>query len=708
MNDSLFEGGEEIGPFNPLLPAFYFGADYNPEQWTPEMGYPDGQIWREDMRMMKLAGVNVVTINVFGWTQLQPDEQTFTFEWLDRVMDLLQEHRIFACLATGTAALPAWLPVAYPDVLPVDAQGQRRGYGQRQNYCPTSPDFRRLARGLVSRLGERYATHQALLYWHVSNEYYGGASDRGYLCHCERCQERFQQWLRARYGSLEALNRSWMTPFWNHTYTAWEQIRIPGPYTDQSVQGQMLDFARFNSEMYLECYRNEWEALRKITPDVPVTTNLMGAFKALDLFAWAPYLDIVSWDSYPKPRAHPATMAFQHDLMRGLKNGKSFILMEQTPSQTQWMEQNPLKRPGVMRLLSYQAIAHGADAIQYFQWRQSRGSGEMFHGAIIGHAGHEQTRVFREVAALGRELCALSEGNNRSLLGSRVAARVALVFSWPNWWNVEFLPGPSNQLRYLDEMMLYYRALWKKHLAIDLVSPDADLSRYELVIAPLLNMVSEEQGKRIERYVEQGGAFVSTYFSGVVNENALAWLDGYPGPLRKTLGLWVEEFDPLEPEMTNTLIVPEHGRLAAGQYACSRWCDLLHLEGAQALASYGEDFYAGYPAVTEHVLGQGRAFYIATRPEEALIDELVTLWCDELQLASPFLAGEGVEIIERQNATTRAVFLLNHTATETSVKLPKPMYDLLSGHMHSRTIQLPARGVAILRDGTEDDDGLLA
>ena len=695
MYSSSFDGAA-LAPLNPRLPALYFGADYHPEQWTPALGYPDEQIWREDMRMMKLAGVNVATIGVFSWTLLQPDEQTFTFGWLDRIMDLLQEHEIFACLATATAALPAWLALAYPDVLPVNAQGIRRGYGQRQNYCPTSPDFRRLARGLVRRLAERYGQHRALLSWHVSNEYYGGATDRGFPCHCERCQQRFRQWLRDRYGSLEELNRNWMTPFWNHIYTAWEQIFIPGPYNDLSVQGQALDFARFTSDMYLECYLNELEVIREITPDIPVTTNTMGAFKGLDLFSWAPHLDMISWDSYPRHNTHPAHIAFQHDLMRGLKGGRPFILMEQTPSQVQWMEQNPLKRPGVMRLLSYQALAHGADAIQYFQWRQSRGSGEMFHGAIVSHAGHEHTRVFQEVAQLGQELRTLSYDTARDLPGSRVPARVAMVFSWPNWWNVEFVPGPSNQLRYLDEMLLYYHALWKKHIAVDLVPPAADLSHYQLVIAPLFNMVSGAQGKQIEHYVEQGGTFVTGYFSGVVEENTLAWLGGYPGPLRKTLGIWVEEFDPLEPGMSNTVVVPAGSRLSAGQYRCDRWCDLLHLEGAQALASFHEDFYQGYPAVTEHHFGSGRAFYVATRPEDALIDALVDLWCAELQLASPFSATAEVEIIERRNATTVYVFLLNHATTPADVALPGSMYGLLDRVIHTGTIRLPARGVAIL------------
>jgi len=685
-------------PKDPVSPTFLYGGDYNPEQWTPAFGYDDESVWREDMRLMREAGVNVATVGVFSWVALQPDEYTYTFGWLDRILDLLHENGVRVCLATATAAQPAWLSAAYPDALPVDENGIRRGHGARQNYCPTSPDVRRLGQELTRRLAARYGSHPALLLWHVSNEYYGGAGDNGQPCYCDRCAARFQRWLRGRYGSLKALNRRWSTAFWSHTYTAWEQIIPPSPRTNHSIQALELDWRRFVSDVYLECYRGEAEILRAATPDVPITTNFMGAFRPLDYFAWAPHLDVVSWDSYPAPGDEPSAIAFRHDLTRGLKGGQSFLLMEQTPSQVQWQPYNPLKRPGVMRLLSYQAVARGADAVMFFQWRQSRGSYEKYHGAIVGHSGRADTRVFGEAAALGHELRALGAGSPRcGIPGARLPARVALVFSWPNWWNVEYLPGPSSALNYLDEVGRYYRALWERNVPVDVVPPDRDLSGYDLVVAPLLNMVTEGQGAAIERYVEGGGTFVTSYFSGVVDDDDRAWLGGYPGPLRRTLGIWVEEFDPLRPGQTNSLVVLPGGPLPEGTYACDLWCDLLHLEGATALASYGADFYTGRPAVTDHRLGAGRALYVATRPEPAFLGALVGALLDERGIAGPLAAPAGVEVTRRVGDDGRAyVFVLNHGAGDARVALPAPMRDLLTGATHAAALELPARGVAIL------------
>ena len=681
------EQSSETYPLTPRLSRFFYGGDYNPEQWMAAFGANEEEVWREDVRLMRLAHVNVATVGVFSWVSLQPDEHTFTFEWLDRVMNLLAENQIFVCLATATAAQPAWLSAAYPDVLPVDEQGMRRSQGGRQNYCPTSPDFRRLSQSLARHLAERYSNHPALLLWHVSNEYYAGG------CYCERCASCFRDWLRKRYGSLEAVNLHWNTAFWSHTYTAWEQIIPPGARTESSVQGLTLDYRRFISDMYLECYRGEADILHEVTPNVPVTTNFMGIYKPVDYFSWSPYLDFACWDSYPTPSMSPAEIAFAHDLTRGVKGGRSWLLMEQTPSQTQWRSHNPLKRPGVLRLHSFQAVAHGADGVMYFQWRQSRGSFEMFHGAIVSHGGHEHTRVFNDVASIGAELAQLDNG----ILGTRLPARVAMIFDWSNWWNVEFTPGPSESLNYIDEILLYYQSLWERNIAVDVVSPDRDLSEYDLVIAPLLNMVSEKQGASIERFVEQGGTFVTGYFSGVVDEDTRAWLGGYPGPLRKMLGIWVEEFDPLEPGQANAVVVEEGSKLPAGSYRCDRWCDLVHLEGAVALASYEKDFYAGRPAITQHMSGKGRAIYVTTRLEKTLVDALLGKLLDELKIAAPLQVPAGVEVTRREGSGQSYLFVLNYNDGAVQIQLPGAMDELLSGGGRVTKLELPGKGVVLLR-----------
>jgi beta-galactosidase len=667
------------------FPGILFGADYNPEQWTPAMGYDGESIWRDDLRLMLQAGVNMVTIGVFSWAALQPDEHTFTFEWLDRLMDLLAEHSIFACLGTSTAAQPAWLSAAYPEVLPVNEWGMRRRHGERMNYCPTNPTFRRFAQQLVRRLAERYHGHPALRIWHVSNEY-------GPVCYCDSCAARFRAWLQERYGSLDELNRRWVTPFWSHSFGAWEQIEPPSRLGERSMQGLVLDYQRFMSDMNLEGYREEAAILRELAPGVPVLTNFHGLVKHLDYFAWAPHQDMIAWDSYPASGETPAQVAFRLDLMRGLKGGQSWLLLEQTPSQTQWRPYNPLKRPGEMRLQSYQAIAHGSDSAMFFQWRQSRSAAEMHHGAIVSHAGHTNTRVFREVAALGGELQALGQ----ALVGARSPARVGLLFSWPSWWAVEYQPGLSAALDYLDEVIRYYSALWQHNIAVDVVGPDGELDGYDLVLAPLLYLVGERQAAAIERYVARGGVFLSTYFSGIVAEDGRAWLGGYPGPLRRALGIWVEEVDPLLPQKTNSVLVPEEQGITPGRYTCDRWCEVVHLEGARALAHFGEDFYAGSPAITEHRFGQGRAYYVATRPEPVLLSRLLGWLLGELGIGAPLNVPDGVEVGRRCTEAQEFIFVLNHHPVEQPIALPSPMRDLLTGQIHKRQFLLGGRAVAVL------------
>jgi beta-galactosidase len=652
-------------------------------------------VWDEDVRLFRLAHINIATLPVFSWAYLQPDETHYNFGWLDEIVNLLWSNGVRVCMATSTAAHPAWLARRYPDVLRVDFQGRKRRFGMRHNSCPNSPTYRTYAPRLAGALAERYREHPALVLWHVSNEF-GGA------CYCDNCAAAFRVWLHQRYGCLAEVNERWYTRFWGHTYYDWDEIVPPNALSEQfhpegtAFQGISLDYARFMSDSILACYRLEYDVLKQITPEVPVTTNLMGTYKPLDYFAWAPYLDVISWDSYPSLDTDPAEVAFRHDLMRGLKRGQPFVLMEQTPSQQNWQAYNSLKRPGVMRLQSYQAVAHGADAVMFFQLRQSRGSCEKYHGAVISHAGHENVRVFREVAELGGELERLGE----AVLDGRIAAEVAILFDWENWWAVEFSSGPSVDLKYVPQVLKYYRALWKRNTPVDVVGPQADLDRYKLVIAPLAYLLRAGFAARVERFVRGGGTFVTTFFSGMVDENDLVVMGGYPAELRKVLGLWVEEYDAPKPDQRNEMALQQSVGDLKGSYQCGLLCAIMHLEGAQAIAAYGRDFYAGQPALTRNQFGKGTAWYIGSDPEPALVEGLLAHLCAERGIKPALVAPPGVEVTQRRKGDQVLTFLLNNNEEAVTVDFgDQAGREVLTGKALSGRAEIPGRGVWIVRRG---------
>ncbi len=678
---------------NPKLPAVFYGGDYNPDQWPEE-------IWQADMRMFKKAGINVVTLPVFSWAKLQPSEDVYSFEWLDKILDTIAANGLYVCLATSTAAQPAWMSRKYPEMLPVNAEGKRRTHGGRVNFCPTNPKYRELSVKLARKMAERYQNHPALLVWHIGNEY-------GNYCYCDHCAAEFRKWLKARYGTIEELNRRWNMSFWGHTVYDWDEI-LPPSYLNEMgrdfycgypreytcFQGISLDYNRFMSDASLECYFGEYQAIKQITPHIPITTNLMGTFKPLDYFQWGQKMDVVSWDNYPSAKDSMGTIALRHDLMRGLKGGQPFMLMEQTPSQQNWQPYNSLKRPGVMRLWSYQAMAHGADTIMFFQLRRSFGACEKYHGAVIEHVGHEETRVFRECAQLGAELQRLGD----TLLDSWIEAKVAIMFDWDNWWAVEFSSGPSRDLRYVEQIEKYYNALYKMNIPVDIIPPDGDISKYAIVIAPVLYMVKPGVAHTIEKFVERGGTFVTTFFSGLVNENDLVALEGYPGELRKVMGIWAEEIDALYPDQKNQIVIKEPVGDLNGVYECGMLCDLIHSEGAEVLAVYGKDFYAGMPVLTENHFGKGRAYYVASVPETAFTEGLMKYLCEINNLQAPLETVQGVEVTQRFKGEDSWLFVLNHRDEQVEIDLNGKRYrEIISGREKSGRLALAAKDVAILQ-----------
>lgn len=662
-----------------------YGGDYNPEQWPEE-------IWEEDMRLFRLAHIDEVTLNVFSWAALQPGENTYDFSRLDRIMELVRSNGLKVCLATSTAAHPAWMARKYPDVLRTEHNGMRRKFGSRHNSCPNSPTYRKYAAALAEKIAERYQSYDNIVAWHISNEY-GGA------CYCENCEKAFRVWLKDKYKTIGELNRAWNTSFWGHTLYDWEDVVVPNLQSEEfdwdgtrtNFQGISLDYQRFNSDSMLECYRMESDLVKKYTPDIPVTTNLMGFYKPLDYQKWGKYMDFISWDNYPAYDAYPALTAMNHDLMRGLKQGKPFALMEQTPSVSNWHIYCALKRPGVMRLWSYQAIAHGADTVLFFQMRRSIGACEKYHGAVIDHVGNEHTRVFREITQLGEEL----EKIGSETLGARTKSKTAIVFDWDNWWAAEFSAGPTRLIQYHQEVLQYYRALSEMNISVDFVSVEDDLSAYQLVLAPLLYMCKDGFDEKIRSFVKEGGTFLTTYFSGYVEDHDLVVTGGYPGRLKDILGIWVEETDAIPEGKQNSFTY--QGKT----YPASVLCDLLHLQGAESLSCYDSDFYKGLPVLTCHTYGKGKAYYVATRSDEAFYKDFLGELCQKTGI-QPVIknAPDGVEATLRGNDKGDFLFLLNHGEKAAEVELPKGGRDLISGDIYQAgaKILLEQKAAAIIKE----------
>lgn len=666
---------------NEKVQKMLYGGDYNPEQWPEDT-------WEEDMRLLKQAHIDVVTLNVFSWASLQPDENTYNFEKLDKIMELVKKHGMKVCLATSTGAHPAWMARKYPDILRTEFNGMRRKFGGRHNSCPNSPTYRKYSVRLATKLAERYKDYDNIVAWHISNEY-GGE------CYCENCEKAFRVWLKDRYRTIDELNRAWNTAFWGHTMYDWDDAVLPNLLSEHfetertMFQGISLDYRRFNSDSILECCKLEYDALKAITPDIPITTNLMGTYKALDYQKWAKELDFVSWDNYPANEDSIASIALRHDLMRGVKHGKPFALMEQTPSVTNWLPYNALKRPGVMRLWSYQAVAHGADTVMFFQMKRSIGACEKYHGAVIDHVGNENTRVFREVSALGAEL----EKLGNLTLGGRTPAKAAIYFDWENWWAIEYSAGPSVNLHYVDEILKYYNAFSTLNIPVDIIGEEDDLSAYNVVAAPVLYMVKDGYDEKIRSFVKNGGSFLTTFFSGYVDKNDLVTIGGYPGKLRDILGIWVEEEDALPQGTANSFTYD------GITYPAELICDLLHTEGADSLCGYESDFYKGMPAITDNAFGQGHAYYMATASNEEFYLKFIKDMCEKAGVTPIIDTPKGVEATVRENKNGSFLFLLNHSEEEQTVALPVGGHDCIHDcdYNEGDSLKIAAKDVVILQ-----------
>ncbi|GGQ79342.1 beta-galactosidase [Streptomyces asoensis] len=658
-------------------PRLAYGADYNPEQWPRD-------VWEEDVRLMREAGVTVVSVGIFSWARIQPGPDTWDFGWLDEVMDLLHAGGIGVDLATATASPPPWLTTAHPEILPVTANGETLWPGARQHWRPTSPVFREHALRLVRKIADRYKDHPALVAWHVSNE----LGCHNVYDHSDDAARAFRVWLRARYGSLDALNHAWGTAFWSQRYSDWEQILPPRLAASHPNPTQQLDFKRFSSDALKDHLVAEREILKEITPGIPVTTNfmVMGNTKGMNYPDWADEIDFVSNDHYVHPGPQDRDeLSFSANLTSGIAAGRPWFLMEHSTSAVNWQPVNVAKRPGELSRDALLHVAHGADAVCYFQWRQSAAGAEKYHSAMVPHAGADSD-VFRAVAELGATLRTLAPVAGTE----RETAAVGILFDWDSWWASEQDSHPTSLLDYRQEALDWYSALLALGVRADLVTTRSDLSRYRVLIAPVLHVVPAGLAKELTRYTEQGGHLVTTYFSGVVDENDHIWLGGYPGALRDLLGIRIEEFGPLLAGESVELDDSTSGSL---------WTDRITLADGdtEVLAHYRSGVHAGRPAVTRRRNGGGSAAYVSTRLGVDGLRSLLPRLLEPAEVTSelPAQARGSVELTVRRGAEGRFLFLVNRT--DDTVPVPGVDGEVLFGTATPDGLVLGPREVAVLR-----------
>ncbi len=674
---------------NPKFPHVLHGGDYNPDQWarTPE-------VWDEDMRLLKLAGCNAMSVGIFAWSSLEPAEGQFEFGWLDTIMDKLADHGAFAVLATPSGSKPAWLSRTYPEVCRVNADGTRQAHGGRHNHCRTSPVYREKCRIINRKLASRYREHSALLVWHVSNEYNGGD------CHCELCYAAFRKWLKVRYNNdLDRLNHAYWSSFWSHTFTDWQSIQP----TDRGIHGLMLDWERFKTAQTIDFFQTEAEPLRELTPEIPVTTNFMTGSSTLDYWAFARAVDVVSWDSYPAwhetgdDTLEAARIALLHDINRSMKGGRPFMLMESVPSIPTRGRVKKRKRPGMHLLSSLQAVAHGSDTVQYFQWRKSRGCMEKFHGAVVDHAGHEHTREFREVAEVGRALARLDR-----VVGCGVDAEVALVLDWENEWalNSGARVYLGDNVKYRQDCLAHYRPFWNAGVSVDVIDQTCDLGAYRLVVAPMVYMLRPGFADKLAQYIEAGGTALMTYWSAVVDQSDLCFLGGVPGNgLRQVFGVWEEESQSYFPhESVEVAMADNNGLEMRGSYKAVDTCSVVHPEGCKVLATFAGDYFAGSPALTVNRHGKGKAYYLAGRAEDAFLEAFYRAQIKQLSLtrAIGIELPEGVSAQARGDDTGQYVFLMNFNDAPAKLELDAAYTDLLTGGKVAASLTLAPYGTMVL------------
>lgn len=649
----------------------HIGSSYYPEHW-PEAS------WAKDINLMKAAGFTVTRMAEFAWSTMEPAEGNFDLDWLEHAIEQIAAADMVSVLGTPTAAPPAWLIEKHPDILAVDESGRRVQFGNRCHYCVNSTEFHQATLRIVTAMAKHFGKNPNVIGWQIDNEF-------NRVCYCEHCRSLFQKFLEKKYGSLDHLNESWSTRYWSQTYSSWEQIPIPiGGHNP----GLMLEFRRFTTESYRKFQKLQIDALRAHIPtDVWITHNFMGWFDGFDHYEVSKDLDMVSWDWYIGTGSHDyLSSGAIHDLTRGFKR-RNFWLMETQPGNVNWSWVNNSLNKGEARAMAWHAVAHGADAILYWQWRSALGGQEQFHGTLVDQSGQPRP-FYEEAAALAQDFSKTSS----VLAGTKPAADVAMLNSYDNRWSV-YAQRHHSDFDYVNHFNHYYRPLAARNMAVEVISADASLDGFKLVIAPTLILLNEVRAAQLKTFVENGGHLVLTIRSGMkADTNALLPLR-QPGLLAEITGVEVEDYYAL----LNP--VPVAGESFSGE--SKLWAERLKVKdeaNTKIIARYGKSngWLDDQPAITSHPYGKGQVTYVGAYLDEdsqgKLIDELVR----SAGVVSLLETPTGVEARKRINTNGDEVFILiNHNQTEKQINLPWQAREHLSGK-DLNSLQLTPYDVAIL------------
>lgn len=655
----------------------HFGAAYYPEYWPRER-------WNIDAKLMQEAGFDIIRIGEFAWRIFEPEEGIYDFELFDSAIKLFSDHGIQTVLCTPTAAIPAWVEARYPQVNAVLADGRRRSWGARKNWCYSNPQMRELSRKITKALAEHYADHPNIAAWQTDNEFgYSG-------CFCEHCARGFRQWLAARYESPEELNQAWGLRFWSMEVHSFDEI-IP-PRERAFNPSHMLDYRRFQSDQVISFNKEQVNSIKAADPNAKVTHNYMTLYSGIDYRKMARDLDFVANDMYPRDITTFETYAYGHDVIRGYNGGAGFWMHELQCGYITRESQLRTPPPGMIRLWTHQAIAHGADTIIYFRWRSCTGGCEQFHSGIVQHDGDPKSRSYREIKEIGQEIERLRA---LSIAGSPIENQVAILRSFDMCRALELYVG-GTLFDYDAELTRYYRPLLHQNIGVDIIHPEDDLSCYRLILAPLLMLVTTEQVDRLRRFVEAGGTLVTSYRLGAYDSHAVVTTETLAGEaLSELFGCKIHEYDCLMTEAAAdpTPIVTWKGK----EFNTKVWADMLEPTTAEVLGGYANEWYAQYAAITRNQYGSGHAICIGTALDDAFYEQFVPQIAMEAGILGLLETPRGVSVRSRLVQHQRLLFVMNHTTEPKKINLPHPMYDVFRDKSAGTSLLLPPRDVVVLR-----------